>query len=615
MKIIRLFALLSILCLWAVPVFAQKTVVDPNASGKAQAVEKDKPDTRLAQKVTYQAARKTVSAILAELTKQTGVTLKAGINGLDWQVRDRKMNVFVKDVPLGDLMKSIARVMKFEWASGGKGDARTYRIFMDRKTLLDAESLRLSDQERRDKEMADKRAKVLKDFNSVDQLSPADLAQLKKDSPFEYLAVKSGIASGMAAFLKDSPAALEALASGKPLTLSAGSLSASGQSGLIGALTGFSGLIQSLGDSSNTIPGDMAANMGKVSIQLNQHIDMVQSFPEARWLLGEMIVKYGDHSFDLRLMDPESDRANFLGKAIIRSQDKGRPLDEVMSGMEDETSDVVAELNKDEAGEASSEHPDDPALDEKIKMKSEGFRLDQLQKALREASTFSVVSDSFGEAFGDTEGEVADMGEMSVKDVLTLIADVMRYNWEKYGKALEFRDKEWYRKRATQIPQAWIDGWRNTLKKTGTLDIGDLARMAALTTEQVMVNLSDDDDLARSEVPMTVLGDRDLLKFYGSLTEAQRAALLSKTGLSARSLTQQQSALAETLIGNRGLSLTQYADAPPIFTGTKTHEEKHFTYSFALTSAAGDKLADTKFNTPEYKEPPKKSDDTKKASN
>jgi hypothetical protein len=189
----------------------------------------------------------------------------------------------------------------------------------------------------------------------------------------------------------------------------------------------------------------------------------------------------------------------------------------------------------------------------------------------------------------------------------------MRYNWEKHGKALEFRDKEWYRKRAAQIPEAWIDGWRATLKKTGTLDIGDLAQMAALTTEQMMVNLTDDEDLSSSGVPMTVLGNRDLLKFYGSLTESQRAALLSKTGLNARSLTQQQSTLAETLIGERGLSLTQYADAPPVFTGTKTREEKHFTYSFALTSAAGDKLADTKFSTPEYKEPPKKADDTKKA--
>ena len=181
MKTIKLIALISLL---AVPALAQKTAVDPNKSVKARAVDED---TRLAQKVTYQAARKTVSAILAELTKQTGVTLKAGINGQDWQVRDRKMNVFVKDVPLGDLMKSIARVMKFLWASGGKGDKRTYRLFMDRKTLLDAESLRMSDQERRDKEMADKRAKTLKDLANTDQLSPADLAKLKKDRPFAVL--------------------------------------------------------------------------------------------------------------------------------------------------------------------------------------------------------------------------------------------------------------------------------------------------------------------------------------------------------------------------------------------------------------------------------------------
>ena len=164
-------------------------------------------------------------------------------------------------------------------------------------------------------------------------------------------------------------------------------------------------------------------------------------------------------------MDPDSKLANLLGKAVIKSQDEGRPIEEVMKDMQGEMMTAfMSEIKKNEAGEASSEHPDDPALDEKVKMKPEGTALHQVQQALQEASTFSVVSDSFGRAFGGI-GTLNVAGEKPIKDVLKTVSETMLYNWEKHGKVLEFRDKEWYRKRAAQIPQAWIDGWRPLSKR------------------------------------------------------------------------------------------------------------------------------------------------------
>ena len=71
-----------------------KTTVDPNVPGAESADSAPKPDTRVAEKITYQARKKTVLAILTDLTEMTGVTLEAGYNNKDWQVRDRKMNIF-----------------------------------------------------------------------------------------------------------------------------------------------------------------------------------------------------------------------------------------------------------------------------------------------------------------------------------------------------------------------------------------------------------------------------------------------------------------------------------------------------------------------------------------
>ena len=71
--------------------------------------------SRLMQKITYEAKLKR-TADHRDLSEMTGVKLVAGARESDWPVRSRKMNIFVKDVPLYELMDSIARVMKFRWS-------------------------------------------------------------------------------------------------------------------------------------------------------------------------------------------------------------------------------------------------------------------------------------------------------------------------------------------------------------------------------------------------------------------------------------------------------------------------------------------------------------------
>ena len=61
--------------------------------------ESEQADARLCRNITYEASHKSVKIILADLSKMTGVTLNAGQSSQDWQVRDRKMNIFAKDLP------------------------------------------------------------------------------------------------------------------------------------------------------------------------------------------------------------------------------------------------------------------------------------------------------------------------------------------------------------------------------------------------------------------------------------------------------------------------------------------------------------------------------------
>lgn len=116
------FAVIS--CLFAAllfaPCFADKVTVDPNV-GRADSVRptdatsqpalydpaKD-PDKRMAAKVSYEAIGIRLSDIVAAISKQTGVPILCGTSKNDWRTRDIPVAIYVKDVPLGTLLRGIA---------------------------------------------------------------------------------------------------------------------------------------------------------------------------------------------------------------------------------------------------------------------------------------------------------------------------------------------------------------------------------------------------------------------------------------------------------------------------------------------------------------------------
>ena len=206
-----------------------KITVDPNAAGTRTAATEPEIDTRLDQKITYEAKRKTVLKIVSDLSTISGVKFRAGYNADDWQVRDRKMNIFAKEVPLRDLMDSIARVMKFKWERTGEGEKTTYRLYMDRKTLLDAEAMK----DRSDEQIADERAmqreKALNELINANGHSDNDLNQMKSDKPWSYMPASSGVAGALGKLISNYSALAEAIATGQEVSVDASGLSADGQ--------------------------------------------------------------------------------------------------------------------------------------------------------------------------------------------------------------------------------------------------------------------------------------------------------------------------------------------------------------------------------------------------
>lgn len=589
----------------AVPVFAVgKVTEDPNKAGAvAEAPAADLTvDTKLGQKVTYTVVKKTVSSVLDDLSKSTGVALRAGRNSSDWQVRDRKMNIYAKDVPLNQLMSSIARVMKFKWEIGGKeGEAKTYRLYMDRKSLLDAEAQRVRAEQKAEEEQAQRRQKGLMQYGQLHDMSPADKAKLKQDNPFMYFVANSGMGSTMGSFFSESPGALEAITTGQQFQVRGSSLSAQAQAGLLGAMQGmvsmeakFSG-----GKARTTIPSDI--NMSSVNVQINRNLDMMKGMPQANMLLGDMQISYKGGSIDVPMMDPDSPMTKLIGKGLVMAEDTGRPLNECFKDLAPEFMSAMAkQIKTDAGGEPLIDHSaDDPALHNKITLKDPGRQLPDVEKSLADASKMTVVSDFFG-GWNFPLGQVPAT-ESELKDVLEKIGDTYTYNWDKHSAILELRDRNWFKKRAAQIPEAWLEAWRDELTKKGTIDVDDLAQIAALTQEQISVNLMSDDIL--KNVVGSVYSAREILRLYAALSSDQRSMLLSDSGLPFRSLTQDQWSQAQKTIQTRGGGTVDF-NRQCYIVGTRKAVDRIYEYKFTLYDGNKTELASWSLSTPGYAPPP-----------
>lgn len=599
----RKLIFVSLILALVIPAFAVgKVTDDPNKVGAvAEAPAADlNADAKLGQKVTYTAVKKTVSSILEDLTKSTGVAFRAGRNSSDWQVRDRKMNIYVKDVPLNELMNSMARVMKFKWEIGGKPGDLSYRLYMDRRTLLDAEAQRVRAEQKAAEEAAQKRQKGLLQYGQLRNLSDADKAKLKQDNPFMYIVATSGMGGSMSSFFAESPGALEAITSGQQFEVKGSTLSPTAQAGLAGAMQQIVGLEARFngGKARTTLPADIASNMGAVTVQINRNLDMMKGMPQANMMLGEMDIRYKGGSVGIPMLDPESPMTKLIGKALIQSEDQGRPVDEVMKDLVPEfISAMTKQIKADTSGETIIEHADDPVLHNKITLKDPGRALPDVEKSLADASKFAVVSDFFG-GWSLPMGQVPTT-ESELKDVLDKIGDNYTYNWDKHSNVLELRDRNWFKKRAAQIPEAWLERWRQELTKDGTIDIDELAQMAALTQEQISVNLMAD-DILRTALG-SVYSGREILRLYGALSSDQRSMLLAG-GLNLGSLNQDQWAQAQKTIQARGGGTLDF-DRKCYIVGVRTQKGKAYDYKFTLYDSSKNELSSWNMNTPTYTPP------------
>lgn len=386
MRVLSSLVLVLTICP-SIALAAGKVTTDPNAPGARIEKKQADSDPRLAQRVTYQVKLKRVDEALDDLTAMTGVKLYAGHGATDWRVREDRMNIHAKDIPLADLMNSIARVMKFAWSKGGKSPDFTYRLREDENAVRQLKN-READLK---KQSAEKRRKYLAEVLSADSLSKDDLEKLRDDNPKLYMLVKSGVLGSMRRFLSNAPDVRDAWLDGRQIELRASMLPPS-------ALRTYIDLCRDAGRL--TLPSDSV----EAEISSDQEASLLRSarivvteprfaFPYGEIYLGSLAGSNGS----LPLTRPESKRDKLIEKVQLRAWEEHRPTIDVSREMR-------PEIKKAESGRAKTDPwnytmepllalPDEPWTHEKLKNKIDTKVITALVFSLANATGYCVVTD------------------------------------------------------------------------------------------------------------------------------------------------------------------------------------------------------------------------------
>ena len=525
--------------------FADTSVEIKKDPTKAEESSITYSDTRLNQKVTYTAENKSVRDVLSDLTKMTGISFFSGTNSKDWLVRDRKLIIFVKDVPLGSLKESIASVLKMKWKESGDADKILYRLFQDKKTLTEEEDRQNKIIEAARLEHYGKCKQALDNMINTANMSQGQLENLREKDPYLYLLGTTGIANAIKSLVTEVPDANSSLLGGDPIEIPNSLVTPNLRKSIAKALDGFGELYSRVMKEDSEGLMTLKDNNSDIAISINckfKPVEMSKGSMQSSMQSSEpgyVNLRIGNKNQSLPFMT-QTKAFNILAKAALMSQEQSVKLVDVLKNMESEIKDVdVYEMI--DISEQSVEHLNDPALLKEIQIKNKYDKLWEYLSALSKEANINIVSDSFGILEVPPHPKIIPSQKAAIQEYLDSIASRFSTNWENNNDIIEYRNKEWYKKCAALIPEEVINRWKDNLKSTGTLDFNDLSQIAMLEGNQKIVNIFSDEFLNSSKVLDYIKSiERSqfswILSCYASMTDQQKYDFFSSRGVNLKAV-------------------------------------------------------------------------------
>lgn len=504
----------------------------------APELPKETADPRLDQKITYETDAKKLPEVLAEIGQKTGVRLGVAAGARFWSVRQRKVTLYLKDMPLREFMAQLEKLLDYHFSRSGKPGAYTYALWQDlngrSKEKIDLEAKK----ELREKHRRRAIDETLRDTELAVMMTPDQAKAIKDKNP--WLAYLAGTDRGRAysQLLQSIPrekfdGLLQDNGFGFDLKLE--DLSPSGQEALkkIGSLIDYA-KINKLLDRGNV--GDSGT---LTKIYIHNPVwgeDDYETTPAAPFWLS-ICGRSGDKD------ENTCDLDTFL---VTRTD---VPMDDLRV--------TPLMLNEDEMAARS-------ALSEKLRQpeRDQAKRDVDLDKtaeygSLKPAKGQTAISfhlQELAEFFGcNVMYECYPVGGsgMSTYDGQTTLGQALHeltiedhVDWTKTGSTIRVRHSNWAERRSWEIPVDWVTAWQSVIEKKQQLDFDTLVDIVTkMTDTQLKHNFtygnppssSIDDPLVAELFAEAGAGRastfRNLTELYARLTPSQKNKMWSKEGL------------------------------------------------------------------------------------
>lgn len=517
---LQLAALLATVC--AQPVSCQgKITVDPNANRPVAEPSKPKVDERLLQPVTISATYKTVSVIVAELAKSAGIRLLCGSSPADRETRSRKLHVYARDVPLNQLMDSIARVTGFKWKITEGKNGPTYRLITDLKTIADAKALLEKQRLKWQADQVEVRKKAVAEFIKIPDFNEAQTEELRHTNPYLYFMATTPWTRGVMALLRDCTELRQALESGTRLTIRLSELPKPVLEGLVGAAVATDKQFghSDAPDVSSGFWANRLRDPEKVSVYVKPQKDSPSAHFGLRSIGSVGIACEQGGSLSTDLCDPNSRAVQLSFQGLLTQLELGHHLDVYYDALvQAADQEYLARLDW---GEPMPEHQDLPELKRTVKVNLAAEWFEDTLKQLAEDTGMAVVCDDWERIRGVSIAEK----EVPLATILDSVSSRLGRVWNLRGPVIEMRDRLWVQKLGYVVPEHIAPALIARLDRSGYIDLADLALLANLNGNQIM-NLDREDRLRDLRPWLSPNLNVAIGTIWAPLSDTERRALL-----------------------------------------------------------------------------------------
>ena len=451
------------------------------AALEVYAQEKMVVDTRLARKIRLGVKGMALSALLKQISDETGLALAANS-----RVADDNVTLFCHERPVRDIMGQISRHFGFQWLREGQEGAYHYELTQSTRSQLLEEEARNQDQD----EALIALDKAMEKYRRYKGMNASQLRELEKTLKPEDAINVFPLAYGgwlpANLYFGLSPEDMQMLRTGQPLSFAMSV--ENGSRSLPAALR--PEILKSFEDTRiNPHPGAsgpplMSHNIPADSLPLSsaKEINITSELKLDRSQLGKLTLK-GDINLNVTTDGGKDGIGHGLTLAEVSSPAVSSPQNAL----------------------ANAKHAHDPDLQKRVTIKPrpscklefganipdvEGMReiagpkcatADALE-AIFKATGKDVIGDSYTRLYAPPKVTETNA---TVFDALNRFGDTLHERWTRDGDWLTFRSTSWFYDRPKEVPSRKLARWAASRREHGVLTLDDLIAIGQLSNTQL----------------------------------------------------------------------------------------------------------------------------------